>query len=121
MIDISKGVELFNDADYFSAHDFFEDLWIDAGSKDRLFLQAMVQVSVGSFHLVSGNFRGARSQFTKSYRKLRKYYSPYNGIDILLLMAQIKDIISELNLYFEGKKEKIDLQRLPSLIYLNKS
>jgi predicted metal-dependent hydrolase len=28
LIDITKGIKLFNDGDYFEAHDFFEDIWV---------------------------------------------------------------------------------------------
>ena len=112
---------MFNDASFFEAHDFFEEKWIEAGPKERKFLQGLVQVSVGSFHLVSGNYKGAHSQYIKAYNKFRKYISPYENIDLLSLTEQLKELISELNLYFDGKRDKIDLHKLPSLIYLNKS
>lgn len=121
MIDISEGITLFNNQDYFEAHDYFEDKWLEAGPKERKFLQGLVQVSVGSFHLISGNKKGALSQYTKAYRKFRKYFSPYEGVDLLALTNQLKVLIDDLRLFFDGNLDEIDLQKLPSLIYLDTS
>ncbi|MCB9247923.1 MAG: DUF309 domain-containing protein [Ignavibacteriales bacterium] len=40
MFDIDEGVHLFNDSDFFfSAHDFFEDIWMEAERDEKLFFQ----------------------------------------------------------------------------------
>ncbi|MCB9219020.1 MAG: DUF309 domain-containing protein, partial [Ignavibacteriales bacterium] len=43
MIDISEGIKLYNNCDFFSAHDFFEDIWMDAEKSEKEFFQGLVQ------------------------------------------------------------------------------
>jgi predicted metal-dependent hydrolase len=40
--DISEGIRLFNEADFFSAHDFFENCWLECAKADKLFFQDLV-------------------------------------------------------------------------------
>lgn len=97
MKDISEGIRLFNETDFFSAHDFFEDCWIECNQEERLFFQGMVQISVGCFHLLSGNLRGSLSQFNKGMKKLEIYGPAYNGIKLEQLINEVKLLIIAFN------------------------
>jgi len=44
----ARGIEEFNNRYFFECHDTLEDLWMDTVGRDRLFLQGLIQVSVGS-------------------------------------------------------------------------
>lgn len=105
MSDINQGIELFNDADYFSAHDFFEDLWCEAPRDERFFYQGLVHVSVASFHLISGNLKGALSQYSKSLIKLERYKPGYANINIEDLTASVEIIVAELS---EGSNNSLE-------------
>jgi len=50
--DISVEIDLFNNADFFSTHDYFEDMWNESNREDRIFFQGLVQISVECYHLV---------------------------------------------------------------------
>jgi predicted metal-dependent hydrolase len=97
MIDISDGITLFNNFDFFAAHDFFEDIWMDADRKEKEFFQGLVQVSVGCYHLICGNLKGAKSQLSKSRNKLNKFEPDYYGINLLLLNNKIEDLIKDID------------------------
>ncbi|MFH1196086.1 MAG: DUF309 domain-containing protein [bacterium] len=92
MIDISEGITLFNNLEFFEAHDFFEKLWISADRKDKLFLQGLIQISVGCFHTISKNKSGAISQFGKGTKKLLNYQPLYNGVNVEKLLFGIEQI-----------------------------
>jgi len=96
LIEISKGISLFNEADFFSAHDFFEDCWVICDREERLFFQGMVQISVGCFHLLSGNYKGSLSQFMKGTKKLRNFKPSYREINIDKLVNEIEVLITTL-------------------------
>ena len=89
MIVISDGINLFNDSDFFSAHDFFEDIWMEAGKDEKLFFQGMVQISVGCYHLICGNERGALSQLQKGITKLTDFRPDFYNINLDLLTKGI--------------------------------
>ena len=97
MTDISEGIELFNKADFFSAHDFFEKCWMESDRKERIFFQGMVQVSVRCYHLITGSFRGSLSQLKKGTKKLNSFHPSHKNIDLENLVNIIESIILELN------------------------
>ncbi|MBK7104165.1 MAG: DUF309 domain-containing protein [Ignavibacteriae bacterium] len=97
MIDISKGVLLFNDSDFFSAHDFFEELWMDSLKEEKEFFQGLVQISVGSYHLICGNLKGAKSQLQKGKIKLEKFLPSFYEINVLKLTKEISILITNLD------------------------
>lgn len=94
--DISQGIELFNQADFFSAHDFFEKCWLECENEDKLFFQGLVQISVGCFHLISGNSRGSISQFNKGILKLNKYLPVHGNVNLEILLRNIEILIKVL-------------------------
>ncbi len=96
MIDISVGIKLFNESDYFSAHDFFEDLWMNADHNEKEFFQGLVQISVGCYHLICGNMKGAESQLTKGKNKLIKFEPNFYRIDLVTLNSKINFLLKNL-------------------------
>jgi len=97
LTDISEGIRLFNEADFFSAHDFFESCWMESDRVDRLFFQGMVQISVGCYHLISGNKKGCLSQLKKGTMKLRNYLPVHMNIDLKTLVNELELIINNLD------------------------
>jgi len=77
-----NGIQLFNDGSYFEAHDHFEDMWMEAENDEKDFYQGLVQVSVGSYHLICGNYTGALSQYRKGVEKLENYRDSKRNIDL---------------------------------------
>ncbi len=116
MNDISKGIELFNDAEFFEAHDFFEEIWSDSPADEKFFFQALVHVSVASFHLISGKTSGAVSQYGKGIKKLKPYSPVFLNIDVELLINSVEKLLQEL----KGSKVQIPpgelINKLPKII-----
>lgn len=84
-----RGVEEFNNGMFFECHDTLEDLWHGTRGRDRLFLQGLIQVSVGFYHMMNANYRGARSQLTRGLQKLSGYTPAYYGLDISGFALQV--------------------------------
>tara|TARA_B100001123_G_C15242691_1_gene999716 strand:- start:594 stop:983 length:390 start_codon:yes stop_codon:yes gene_type:complete len=68
-----QGVKAFNSRKYYSAHEYFEDIWTNHHLDDRLFVQALIQLSVAYFHITNFNKNGAIGLFNKSISKLDSY------------------------------------------------
>lgn len=79
---IADGIKLFNDGKYFEAHDHFEKMWINSTGDDKNFYQALTQISVGFYHLTSGNYEGAKSQLQKGKEKLAYYSKTIYNINV---------------------------------------
>lgn len=75
------GIVLFNERDFFSAHEVWEDLWNECGDADRRFYQALIQAAVALYHYGHGNLRGAAKMFASSKAYMDRYPSPHLGLD----------------------------------------
>ena len=72
---------------YYDAHEYFEEIWTDHELEDRIFIQALIQLSVAYFHITNSNKNGAMGLFKKSIKKLDLY------IDTIQIISNINDII----------------------------
>lgn len=79
---LRQGVEEFNGAHFFEAHDTLEELWRDTSGPLRLFYQGLIQLAVGFYHLSNGNRRGALNLLEKGLAKLEAYQPVCQDIDV---------------------------------------
>lgn len=69
----TKGVDLFNQGEYFEAHEVWEELWMECPPAERRFIQALIQAAVAIYHFSRGNHTGA----TRLFHSGRRYMEPY--------------------------------------------
>jgi len=84
-----EGIELFNRAAFFDAHEALEDVWRSAPAADKKFLQGLIQVAVALYHHGNGNSVGARSVLKRGFRNLSRYPEDFGGIDSGFLLNSI--------------------------------
>jgi hypothetical protein len=84
-----EGIELFNRAAFFDAHEALEDVWRSAPAADKKFLQGLIQVAVALYHHGNGNSVGARSVLRRAFRNLSRYPENFGGINSELLLSSI--------------------------------
>lgn len=114
-----RGIDEFNRGCFFECHDTLEDLWHETRGVDRLFLQGLIQVSVGFYHLLNRNYKGATSQFTRGLNKLQKYRPSHLGIE---LEDFLKNVIAWLALAergLVGDPVEIDESKVPKLKFIS--
>ena len=54
-----NALKLFNNHEWYEAHDAFEEIWNSVDGDERQVIQGILQVSVSQFHLSKGNLNGA--------------------------------------------------------------
>jgi hypothetical protein len=79
---LDEGIRLFNEGNYFLAHETLEEYWIEAEAEERDFYQGLIHVAVGFHHLVRGNSVGAALQFRKARGRLEGYPDEVDGVDV---------------------------------------
>jgi predicted metal-dependent hydrolase len=84
------GVLLFNQGDYFEAHEVWEALWMECAGPERRFYQGLIQAAVGLLHFGNGNVRGAGKLYRTSRAYMEQYDSPYLGLDIPAFWQQME-------------------------------
>jgi predicted metal-dependent hydrolase len=89
--DFNRGIDLFNRAHFFDAHEVLEDVWRSApgGQPLRLYLQGVVQLAVAFHHESTGNNLGARSVLERALRNLKGAESSLPEVDLDRLRADL--------------------------------
>lgn len=86
-----RGINLFNLADFFDAHEVWEDVWRAAPDGEKKFLQGLIQIAVGLHHYSTGNHLGAQSLLARACRNLAPYPQDFGGIDLSALRRAVED------------------------------
>ena len=86
-----KGIEAFNNRQFYDAHEYWEELWLDYKLNDAKFIQGLIQLSVGYFHLFNQNLKGARSMIKKCLKKIDPFQAT-RGIDVIELKLKICNV-----------------------------
>ena len=86
-----EGIELFNRAAFFDAHEALEDVWRAAPQPEKKFLQGLIQVAVALHHYGNGNLAGARSVLRRAFRNLSLYPEGFGGIHSAPLLHSIAE------------------------------
>lgn len=63
---LKKGLECLRQGAFFDAHEDWEIPWKEMTGHVRSFWQAMIQLSVGSYHFQRGNLTGCRNLWNKA-------------------------------------------------------
>lgn len=91
-----EGVRLFNECEFFEAHDVWEELWSDYQGPSRKFYQGMIQVAVCLHHFGNGNTRGAKKLYFGSRSYLEEYRPHHNGVDLDKLFVELERCCAEI-------------------------
>ena len=85
----NKGVALFNKKEFYEAHEYWEELWLEHYLEDKKFVQALIQLTVAYYHLSTKNIKGAVSLLNKSLSKMELYAPENRGINVNKLIKTI--------------------------------
>ena len=100
----SIALNLFNNHEWYEAHDAFEEIWNSVDGDERQIIQGILQVSVSQFHLSKGNLNGATILLGEGLGRIKTRTKINLGIDLnsfclclenLLRKLQYKEIINE--------------------------
>lgn len=91
-----RGVEQFNQGEFYACHDTLEALWIEAIEPEKKFYQGILQVAVALYHLSNQNWRGAVILMGEGMNRLRGYQPSYASVDVEQFLAQTVQVFNVL-------------------------
>ena len=91
-----RGIQLFNDEEFFECHDVLEELWTDIVGHERRFYQGLIQVAVSLYHFGNSNFGGARKLYHASREKLEPYAPMFIGMDLKKFLLEYEYCFQEI-------------------------
>src|SRR5438067_9971469 len=80
------GIQLFNEHEFFEAHEVWEDAWHMAYGIKHDFYQGMIQCSVALEHYRRGNPRGVMSLYNSYRPKFAKVPEIFMGLEVRLFL-----------------------------------
>ena len=87
------GIHLFNEHEFFEAHEVWEDIWHMAYGTKYEFYQGLIQCAVALEHYARSNPRGVVSLYD-SYRKhLRHVPDIFMGLNVKKLLAEMHETL----------------------------
>lgn len=112
------GIQLFNEHEYFDAHEAWEDVWHMAWGVKHDFYQGLIQCAVALEHYRRSNPRGVASLF-KSYQPKFKDVPPvFMGLDVTKFLNEmrhaLRPVVDADPLPEKGAIE-LDLSRVPRI------
>ena len=84
---LRRGVDQFNDGEFFDQHETLEDLWREETRPVRRLYQGILQIGVAMYHLQRGNHHGVVTMIGRGTRHLRPFAPVCQGVDVADLLA----------------------------------
>lgn len=115
---IQSGMDLYNAGEYWACHEELEEVWLDAPSEDKLFLQGLIQAAA-AFHkyLVQENAVGAVKLLTRSLNKLTLYSDSYMGLEMGAFKRGLSVCWREVIELGQRHIDEFDRQLVPQLLW----
>ncbi|MEO6437074.1 MAG: DUF309 domain-containing protein [Tepidisphaeraceae bacterium] len=88
------GIRLFNEHEFFEAHEVWEDIWHEAYGLKYEFYQGMIQCAVALEHYRRSNPRGVVSLYDSYRRHLKDIPDIFMGLDLKGFLAAMRDALS---------------------------
>ena len=87
------GIQLFNEHEFFEAHEVWEDAWRAAFGLKHSFYQGMIQCAVALEHYRRSNPRGVISLYTTYRPKFAKLPPIFMGLDVQTFLRKMHDVL----------------------------
>ncbi len=89
-------LNLFNNQEWYEAHDAFEEIWNTVDGDERQVIQGILQVSVSQVHLNKGNLNGATILLGEGLGRIKTRTKINLGIDLESFCRSLEDLLSKL-------------------------
>ncbi len=111
------GIEQFNHREYFECHETLEGIWIKEPRPIRTLYKGILQVGVGCYHLLRGNYRGAIIKLDSGARYLEPFAPQCLGVDVARLIADAHILHGAITRLGPEQFREVDLRLLPTIVY----
>jgi hypothetical protein len=112
-----RGLEAFNQHEYFEAHELLESAWNQDGTPARELYRAILQVAVAYYQIERGNYNGA----VKMFQRMRQWFAPLpdecRGVDVKSLREAAEHAYALLLELGRQRMNEFDRDNFPPVAY----
>ena len=112
------GIQLFNEREFFEAHEVWEDIWHMAYGLKHKFYQGMIQCAVALEHYARSNPRGVISLYESYQTKFVGIPPVFMGLDVTRFLAEMREALRpvvEANPIPKRGEIELDESRAPTI------
>ena len=111
--ELLHGIAEFNQREYFACHETLEALWNSETETIRVLAKGILQVGVGCYHLLRGNYRGALLKLASGADYLESFAPRCRRIEVARLIADARRLRTEVVALGPERMGEVDLSLLP--------
>ncbi len=108
-----RGIEQFNQREYFECHETLELIWNAEPGPIRTLYKGILQVGVGCYHLLRHNYHGATVKLRSGADYLEPFAPRCMSVEVGRLIADARRLHAELVALGPERFEEVDLALLP--------
>lgn len=113
------GIHQFNTREYFECHETLEGIWNVEPGPVRTLYKGILQVGVGCYHLMRGNYRGAILKLDSGAHYLAAFAPHCMRVDVASLIAQARRLHAEVLRLGPDHLADVDRGLLPHIALLD--
>lgn len=87
---LADGLRCYRRGEFFEAHEHWEILWRESQGKEKLFLQALIQMAGAFRHHQRNNLRGTIALLSAALAKLESCPARYGGVEVAELREALR-------------------------------
>lgn len=114
--ELLRGIEQFNQREYFECHETLEALWNSERETIRVLAKGILQVGVGCYHLLRGNHRGALLKLVSGADYLEPFAPRCRRVEVAQLIADARRLHAEVVALGPERLGEIDRSLLPIIV-----
>ena len=111
------GLEQFNALEYFECHETLEGIWNEEPGPVRVLYKGILQVGVGCYHLLRGNYRGAMIKLQSGAEYLEPFGPRCMGVEVERLTVDALRLRDAVEAAGPERLGDVDLGLLPIVVW----
>jgi len=89
---MADGRAAFNRGEFYEAHEFWEEVWLELDGAERLWVQGMIQIATGLHKLARDQRATCRTLLAKALAKLADAPPALDGFDLARMIAEARAV-----------------------------
>jgi hypothetical protein len=113
---LKEGARLYNQGEYFDAHEVLEDPWRELTGADREIYQGIIQVAMGYRHATREKWKSAGVLIRKGLGRLERHRETWDFLPLTDFVAEVNATLPWLDARHRGEDPDgaLDIPRLPT-------
>ncbi|HEY7126063.1 MAG TPA: DUF309 domain-containing protein [Ktedonobacterales bacterium] len=113
--DLLRGIAQFNHREYFECHETLENIWNREPRPVRTLYKGILQVGVGCYHLLRGNYHGATVKLESGAAYLEAFAPRCQGVEVAKLITDARRLRARIIELGPEHFRAVDLNLLPQV------